>query len=99
MLLFSLRPRAATNESSRDWANRENAERGAAGGTGFPIPPAGGKSPIVSVRSEYLRLELGDDAIRVNRRFIVSDDVTVVINFDWEVTLMNTSAMPANGCQ
>jgi hypothetical protein len=42
---------------------------------------------------------LGDDTIRGNRRFIVSDDDTVVINFGWEVTLMNASAMPANSCQ
>jgi hypothetical protein len=42
---------------------------------------------------------LGNDTIRVNRCFIVSDDVTVVINFGWEVTLMSTLLLPANGCQ
>jgi hypothetical protein len=42
---------------------------------------------------------LGDDAIRVNHRFIVSDDVTVVINVGWEVTLMSVVLLPANCCQ
>jgi hypothetical protein len=34
-------------------------------------------------------LELGDCAVRVDRRFIVSDDLTVVINFGCELTLMD----------
>jgi hypothetical protein len=35
--------------------------------------------------------------MRVHHCFIVSDDVTVVINFGWEVTL--TLSVPANGCE